>query len=54
MKLRIEYGEVHLSRAVRSLGGRWIKSKKYWQLPYGEVLTLGLEDRIIHDGKKYS
>ncbi len=54
MRLRIEYGEINLSRAVKSLGGRWIKSKKYWELPYGEVLALGLVERIIHTGKKTS
>lgn len=54
MKLRIEYGEANLSRAVKSLGGRWNKTKKYWQLAYGEVLSLGLEDRIIHEESKNS
>jgi hypothetical protein len=49
MKLKIRYGEVDLGLAVKSLGGRWNKEKKYWELPYGKVLSLGLENRIIDE-----
>ena len=54
MKLKIKYGKVDLGLAVRSLGGRWNKVKKYWELPYKDVLTLGLEHTIIQDHKKLS
>jgi len=54
MKLKIKYGETDLGIAVKSIGGKWNKEKKYWELPYGKVLTLGLENRIIHDKTKYS
>ncbi len=47
--LRIEYGEKHLGTMVGSAGGKWNKQKKYWELPYREVKSLGLEDRIIPD-----
>ena len=40
VKIRINYGEINLGRAVKSLGGRWNKSKKVWELPYGDVLSL--------------
>jgi len=54
VKIRINYGEINLSRAVKSLGGRWNKSKKVWELPYGDVLDLGLEGSIVYDKKKNS
>jgi hypothetical protein len=45
--LRIEYGEIELAMTVKGAGGRWNKAGKYWELPYGEVRAIGLEDRII-------
>jgi len=54
MKVRVKYGEVDLGLAVKSLGGKWNKAKKYWELPYKDILTLGLEHRIIQDQKKLS
>jgi len=47
--LRIEYGETRLGALARSVGGKWNKQKKYWEMPYREVKSLGLEDRIIWD-----
>jgi hypothetical protein len=54
VKIRINYGEINLTRAVKSLGGRWNKSKKVWELPYREVLALGLVSRIVDDWNKNS
>jgi len=46
--LKVEYGETHVGKLIRSAGGKWNKAKKYWELPYREVISLGLEDRIIN------
>lgn len=54
VKIRIHGGEIHLYKAVKSLGGRWNDTKKLWELPYGDVLDLGLEGRIVNDRKKNS
>lgn len=54
VEIRINYGEVNLSRAVKSLGGRWNKSKKVWEVAYGDVLDLGFEKRIINEKNKSS
>ena len=54
MKIKVKYGEVDLGLAVRSLGGIWNKANKYWELPYKDVQTLGLEHRIIQDQKNIS
>jgi len=47
MHLRIEYGEKDLGLLIRNAGGFWNKEQKYWELAYGTVQQLGLEDRII-------
>jgi len=49
MKIRIHYEEVYLRKIVKSVGGRWNKEKKVWELSYGEILQLGLEGRIIKE-----
>ena len=54
VEIRINWGEVHLYKAVKSLGGRWNDTKKLWELPYGDVLDLGLKGRIVYDRKKNS
>ena len=47
VKLRIDYGEVDLARQVKSLGGKWNKAKKVWELAYEYVQALGLAKRIV-------
>jgi hypothetical protein len=47
VQLRINYGEVDLARKVKSVGGRWNKEKKVWELAYGYVQALGLAKRIV-------
>ncbi len=51
MRVRVDYGEVHLGRTVKAAGGRWNSKKKVWELPYREIVSLGLEDRIVYDYK---
>jgi hypothetical protein len=46
-RLKVDYGEIHVGKVIRAAGGRWDKKNKYWELPYREVVALGLEDRII-------
>ncbi len=38
--LKIEYDEVHLA---------WNKEEGYWELPYREAVSLGLENRMFND-----
>ena len=47
VKLRIRYGEIHLARLVKEAGGKWNAQEKAWEVPYGEVKTLGLTHRLI-------
>ena len=51
MYIRVAFGEVQIGRLVRAAGGRWYREKKLWQLPYREVMALGLENRIVTEEK---
>ncbi len=46
--LAVKYGEVQIGRLIRSAGGRWNKAAGYWELPYREAVSLGLDKRIIN------
>ena len=49
--VQVKYGEIDLGRKVRSLGGRWDKSRRLWELPFEAVQALGLENRIVDSGR---
>ncbi len=52
MQLRVKYGEVDIGRLIKSAGGRWNRKQGIWELPYGKVIALGLENRIVTKGGK--
>ncbi len=37
---------------MRDASVRWNRKEKLWELPYGEVMALGLENRIVNKGEK--
>ena len=45
--IRINVNEGYLRELVKAAGGRWNGQEKLWQLPYQEVLSLGLENRLV-------
>jgi hypothetical protein len=47
MRLRIHYGEIALRNLVKAAGGKWNRERQAWELPYQEVLRLGLSERIV-------
>ena len=47
--LKVEYGEPHLGRLIKSAGRFWNKERGYWELPYREAVSLGLDNRIMND-----
>jgi len=52
MRLKVKYGDVHIGKMIRSVGGRWNRKDRVWELPYKEVLALGLEERIVTKAEK--
>ena len=49
---RVNYDETYMWKLVKVAGGKWNSSKKVWEIPYGEILDLGLEDRIVKEWAK--
>lgn len=47
VQLQINYGEIDLARKVKSMGGKWNKLKKVWEISYGSAQELGLAKRIV-------
>ncbi|MFQ5487962.1 MAG: hypothetical protein ACE5ET_05910 [Gammaproteobacteria bacterium] len=47
--VRIGYEEKQLQQVVKQRGGKWIKSKQLWGLPYRIVQELKLEGRMASD-----
>ena len=43
------FEETQLRNRVKGMGGRWNPNLKAWQLLYGIVLKMRLEERIIKD-----
>jgi len=53
MKLEVKYGEISIRRLIKAAGGNWNRKEHVWELPYKEVLALGLENRIVNKKEKY-
>ena len=39
--------ELEIRDQVKKAGGIWRPRQKLWELPYGQILALGLEERIV-------
>ena len=48
--LRIEYWETDLREKVKQAGGIWRPRRKLWELPYSDVVSMGLESRVVGKG----
>lgn len=46
--VRVLYEEKEIQKVIRSLGGKWNREKKYWEMLYSDAVNLGLEGRIIN------
>ncbi len=47
VKVRIRFGETGLGLRARSVGGRWNREQKVWEMRYCDAVALGLEKRIV-------
>ena len=51
MSIQVKYGEIAVGKLVKAASGQWDRERKVWNLPYKEILELGLENRIIKRGE---
>ena len=47
--IRVAGYEKTIREKVKQAGGIWRPRQKLWELPYGKIVALGLENRIIPD-----
>ena len=47
--VRVEYWENDLRERVKAAGGIWRPRQKVWELCYEDVVTLGIESRMVAD-----
>jgi len=52
--LQVAAQEREVRQKVKTAGGKWNPQAVVWELPYGQVVALGLTERIVHtsDGKE--
>jgi len=48
--LRVDWRETHLQEKIKKAGGVWNPHKKVWEIEYGQVERLGLQERIVGFG----
>ena len=49
--VQVEWGEVEVARQVKQAGGQWNGERKVWELSLGQVVALGLEERLVREEK---
>ncbi len=52
MQISVAYEEYDIRNSIKTAGGRWNNNEKVWELPYSDVLSLGLENRIVNNGER--
>jgi hypothetical protein len=49
VSITVGYNETELREQVKMAGGYWDPEKKAWQLPFQQVLMMGLERRVLDE-----
>ncbi|MCH7695387.1 MAG: hypothetical protein IIB73_03700 [Proteobacteria bacterium] len=49
--IRVAGYEKAIRKKVKQAGGIWRPRQKLWELPYGQIIALELENRIVTDGE---
>lgn len=47
VSLGVDINETGIRQRIKQAGGKWNRIKKVWELPYSQVVALGLKDRIV-------
>jgi len=48
--VRVAFGEEGLRAKMKALGAIWRPQHRVWELPWGVVRGLGIEDRVVGAG----
>lgn len=47
--VRVAWGEAAIARQIKKAVGQWTRERQLWGLPYRQVETLQLLDRLVSD-----
>ena len=47
--IRVAGYELAIRQQVKEAGGLWRPRQQLWELPYSQIVELGLEDRIVDE-----
>jgi len=47
LPVRVEYWETDLQEKVKSVGGIWRPRHKLWEVRYDDIVSLGIESRVV-------
>lgn len=47
--VKVAWGEKEIAYRVKTAGGIWNKTKQAWELTYGKVVELQMEDRVVKE-----
>jgi hypothetical protein len=50
VSVQVAFGEEGLRANVKALGAIWWPQHKVWELPWGVMRGLGIEDRVVGSG----
>ena len=51
--VRIEYDNLALRSKMKALGALWRPRHKLWELPWGAVVALGIEHRLVSSNQDH-
>ncbi len=47
--VKVAYDEFDLRKKGEAAGGRWRQERQLWEMAYGKVVDLGLQERMVRD-----
>lgn len=45
--VQIGLRELELQQKVKQAGGKWVRERRLWELPYDQAIALGLKSRMV-------
>jgi hypothetical protein len=47
--IKVQWGESEIAQRIKQSGGKWIQEKKVWEIPFGKVKELGIQNRMTEE-----
>jgi hypothetical protein len=47
VQVKVDWGEKEIAMKIKNQGGLWNKERRVWEIPFGKIKELGLQDRMV-------